>query len=73
MVILAVKPCLKAIYDKYFCPAFSQDNMIKAYMKVLKEFDISPYLISQKICFMVLYFTINENETESNLVCQIKE
>lgn len=68
-MVNSVKTCLKAIYDKYFCPAFANDNMIKAFMKILKEFDISPYLISQKICFMVLYFTINENQLESNFFC----
>ena len=50
---------------QYF-PIKLNEHAMKKLFRFLKDFEICPYLLNQKTCFMVYYFTaIFETEDES--------
>ncbi|CDW90861.1 UNKNOWN [Stylonychia lemnae] len=68
-IMKSINPVIIEIYNHYISasPASTtSDNPIKRFFRFLKEFEICPYLLNQRTCFIIYYYTVlyhSQNES----------
>mmetsp|Transcript_30684 Transcript_30684/g.30147 ORF Transcript_30684/g.30147 Transcript_30684/m.30147 type:complete len:95 (+) Transcript_30684:346-630(+) len=67
-ILGSIRNVLKLMYEFYFARKEKKsENALKNVFRFLKELDISPYLVNQKTCFMIFFFTCISESPESNI------